>query len=86
MSRLMLCYIAICDPSLAIVQQCISKKGYNHVSIAKRTKSIHTHASIAPYEKVDERFSIVHVDLIGLFPPEEKRTALPALTLVHMLY
>ncbi|GFV45713.1 hypothetical protein TNCV_2839671 [Trichonephila clavipes] len=22
MSRLMLCYIAICDPSLAIVQQC----------------------------------------------------------------
>ncbi|GFW50229.1 uncharacterized protein TNCV_4696471 [Trichonephila clavipes] len=23
MSRLMLCYIAICDPSLAIVQQCI---------------------------------------------------------------
>ncbi|GFU22101.1 uncharacterized protein TNCV_4300821 [Trichonephila clavipes] len=25
MSRLMLCYIAICDPSLAIVQQCISR-------------------------------------------------------------
>ncbi|GFV29168.1 HTH_38 domain-containing protein [Trichonephila clavipes] len=24
MSRLMLCYIAICDPSLAIVQQCIT--------------------------------------------------------------
>ncbi|GFV41663.1 hypothetical protein TNCV_3628141 [Trichonephila clavipes] len=24
MSRLMLCYIAICDPSLAIVQQCIN--------------------------------------------------------------
>ncbi|GFU73017.1 hypothetical protein TNCV_4637511 [Trichonephila clavipes] len=23
MSRLMLCYIAICDPSLAIVQQCM---------------------------------------------------------------
>ncbi|GFY14822.1 hypothetical protein TNCV_648651 [Trichonephila clavipes] len=26
MSRLMLCYIAICDPSLAIVQQCIIPK------------------------------------------------------------
>ncbi|GFT50710.1 transposable element Tcb1 transposase [Trichonephila clavipes] len=26
MSRLMLCYIAICDPSLAIVQQCINSK------------------------------------------------------------
>ncbi|GFV75398.1 hypothetical protein TNCV_1482441 [Trichonephila clavipes] len=25
MSRLMLCYIAICDPSLAIVQQCIRR-------------------------------------------------------------
>ncbi|GFW81763.1 transposable element Tc3 transposase [Trichonephila clavipes] len=28
MSRLMLCYIAICDPSLAIVQQCI-RIGYD---------------------------------------------------------
>ncbi|GFU10661.1 transposable element Tc1 transposase [Trichonephila clavipes] len=26
MSRLMLCYIAICDPSLAIVQQCIKNR------------------------------------------------------------
>ncbi|GFS94844.1 uncharacterized protein TNCV_4457111 [Trichonephila clavipes] len=29
MSRLMLCYIAICDPSLAIVQQCTSSSDTN---------------------------------------------------------
>ncbi|GFS97222.1 SCAN domain-containing protein 3 [Trichonephila clavipes] len=31
MSRLMLCYIAICDPSLAIVQQCITPKSASDI-------------------------------------------------------
>ncbi|GFT10610.1 RNase H domain-containing protein [Trichonephila clavipes] len=35
MSRLMLCYIAICDPSLAIVQQCTTMDGSYGISLNK---------------------------------------------------
>ncbi|GFW27018.1 transposon Tf2-11 polyprotein [Trichonephila clavipes] len=53
----------------------MSINGQNLVSSVKRTKLIyrHTDSQIGIFQEVDDRFSVIHVDIIGPFPVSEEK-------------